>query len=192
MANLDLIFLAGSARRESLNKQLARYACECAAAYADVDAEFLDLGDYPMPIYNGDLEAESGLPEEAERFKARLVACDGLFIASPEYNSSFTPLLKNAIDWASRRATPDEPALLAYRGKVAGLAATSAGALGGLRGLVALRMLLGNIGVHVLPDQAAVPNGHQVFADTPNAEALDRVRAVVDALVDTTRALNRR
>ena len=115
----------------------------------------LDLRDYPMPLYDGDLEEASGIPEPARRFKQVLIEHDGFLIASPEYNSSISPALKNAIDWASR-PVPGEPALVAYQGKTAGLMAASPGALGGLRGLVHVRAILGNIGVLVIPEQIAV------------------------------------
>ena len=119
----------------------------------------------PLPLFDQDLESAQGLPAGAKQFKALLREHDGFLIASPEYNSSFTPLLKNAIDWASRAESKDEPPLAAYRGKVAALLSASPGALGGLRGLVHLRALLGNIGVIVLPDQVAIGAAHEVFDD---------------------------
>ncbi|MCK5189939.1 MAG: NAD(P)H-dependent oxidoreductase, partial [Methylococcales bacterium] len=90
---------------------------------------------------------------------------DGFLIASPEYNSAFSPLLKNAIDWASRAESDNEPPLLAYKGKTASIMAASPGALGGLRGLVFLRMLLANIGITVLPEQQAIPHAFKAFSD---------------------------
>lgn len=157
-----LIFLSGSARKDSLNKKLAKLAAELAKELG-ADAKFIDLKDYEMPIYDGDLESASGLPENAKRLKQEFIEAKGFFIASPEYNSSFSPLLKNALDWISRKETKDEKDLVAFRGKVAALAAASPGGFGGLRGLVPLRMMLGNIGVHVLPDQVAIPQAHNAF-----------------------------
>ncbi len=119
-------------------------------------AKSLTNSTYPMPIYNGDDEEENSLPKTAIELKARFVDAHGFFIASPEYNSSFSPLLKNTLDWISRSHLPDEKPLAAYQGKVAGIAAASPGGLGGLRGLVPLRMLLGNLGVTVVPAQTAV------------------------------------
>ena len=142
MANI--LFLAGSARKESINKKLARLAATMAEA-TGADVTLIDLKDYDMPIYNGDLEQENGLPENAKKLKKIFIEHDGFFIASPEYNSSYSALLKNTIDWLSRPHKENEPPLTAYKGKVAALGATSPGALGGLRGLVALRMLLGKI-----------------------------------------------
>ena len=142
MANI--LFLAGSARKESINKKLARLAATMAEA-TGADVTLIDLKDYDMPIYNGDLEQENGLPENAKKLKKIFIEHDGFFIASPEYNSSYSALLKNTIDWLSRPHKENELPLTAYKGKVAALGATSPGALGGLRGLVALRMLLGKI-----------------------------------------------
>ena len=102
------------------------------------------------------------MPENGKKLKKLLIDHDGLLIASPEYNSSFPAVLKNAIDWVSRPA-PGEPSLAAFRGKVATLMSASPGALGGLRGLVHLRSILGNIGVIVLPDQIAVAQAHEAF-----------------------------
>lgn len=176
-----LIFLSGSSRKDSMNKKLAKAAYEMAKAKG-VDAEFIDLKDYDMPIYNGDLEDASGLPENAKKLKAKFIECKGFFIASPEYNSSFSPLLKNALDWISRKTTPEEGALIAFKGKVAALSAASAGALGGLRGLVPLRMMLGNIGVHVLPDQVAVGGADKIF-DLEGKLTDERYKKMIDGLV---------
>lgn len=157
-----ILFLAGSARKASLHKKLARYACEIANAQG-AQTTFIDLADYDMPIYNGDIEEETGLPENAKKLKKIFAQHDAFFIASPEYNSSFSPLLKNAIDWISRPHEENEPRLVAFNGKVAAISSISPGALGGLRGLVPLRMLLGNIGVLVVPTQAAINSGADAF-----------------------------
>lgn len=119
-----------------------------------------------MPLYYQEIE-EQGFPDEVRRFKTLLKAYDALLIASPEYNSAYSPLLKNAIDWASR-PEGDEPMLAAFSGKCAGIMAASPGALGGMRGLVPLRMLLENIGVMVLPNQKAIPSAHEAFDASGN------------------------
>ncbi|WP_148252098.1 NADPH-dependent FMN reductase [Aidingimonas lacisalsi] len=159
-----LICFAGSARRQSFNKRLARLAASNLEAHG-ADVTLIDLADYPMPIYDGDLENEQGVPEPAQTLKAQFRDSDGFLIAAPEYNSSLAPLLKNTLDWISRRESADEPPLAAFNGKVAALCATSPGGFGGLRGLVPLRMMLGNIGVHVLPQQLAVAHANQAFDD---------------------------
>jgi NAD(P)H-dependent FMN reductase len=157
-----ILAFAGSARKDSFNKKLIAIAAEGARAAGAV-VTLIDLRDYPMPIYDGDLEAAQGLPENARKLKQLFLDHDGLLIASPEYNSSISPLLKNTMDWVSRVASPEEPGLAAYRGKVAGLVSASPGALGGLRGLVHVRAILGNINVLVIPEQVAVPNAPSAF-----------------------------
>jgi len=157
-----ILAFSGSNRRDSLNQKLVKIAA-AGAEKAGAEVTVLDLADYPMPIFKQDLEAASGIPDEARAFKQILVAHDGFLIASPEYNSAFSPLLKNVIDWASRPESEDEPPLVAYRGKVAAIMAASPGRLGGLRGLVFLRMLLGNLGVMVLPKQQAIADAFEAF-----------------------------
>jgi NAD(P)H-dependent FMN reductase len=159
-----ILAFAGSARKDSFNKKLLRIAVS-GAQEAGATVTLIDLADYPMPLVDQDLEQDEGIPEHALKFKRLLIEHDALLIASPEYNSAFSPLLKNVIDWASRAETGDEPMLMAYQGKLATIMATSPGALGGLRGLVFLRMLLSNIGVTVLPDQQAIPQAFKAFSD---------------------------
>ena len=188
---LQLITLAGSTRKASVNKKLARLARD-QARDAGADVEFLDLADYPLPIYDGDLEDREGIPAAAQELKARFRACDGFLIASPEYNSSLPPVLKNALDWISRRKDADEPPLAAYRGKVAALVAASPGGLGGLRGLVPLRMMLGNIGVHVIPDQFALAGAFDAFDDADqllDPKQAEQLTAVAKAWVATATRL---
>jgi len=161
MATPKILVFAGSTRKGSFNKKLAKVAGE-ALRTAGAEVTELDLRDIPMPLYDGDLEAAEGLPPNGRRFKDLLLAHDGFLIASPEYNSSISGVLKNAIDWASRPA-PNEKPLECFQGKVVGLCSTSPGALGGLRGLVAVRSILGNIGCLVLPTQVAVAHAHEAF-----------------------------
>lgn len=158
-----VLFLAGSARKDSLNKKLAKQAAEMAGEIGGAEITFIDLKDFPMPIYDGDLEADSGLPENAIKLKQLFIEHDGFFIASPEYNSSISALLKNSLDWISRPHEKNETPLVAFSGKVAAISAASPGGFGGLRGLVPLRMVLGNIGVVVLPAQLAIANANDVF-----------------------------
>ncbi len=160
----QILAFAGSTRTDSYNKKLVKLTVRGAEA-AGAAVTLVDLRDLPMPLYDGDLEDREGLPVNAKKFKDLLVAHQGLLIASPEYNSSISAVLKNAIDWASRTETEGEPSLIAFRGKVAGLMSASPGALGGLRGLIPLRSILGNIGVIVLPDQVAVSKAHEAFLE---------------------------
>lgn len=164
-----ILAFAGSLRAGSHNKKLVQIATAGARA-AGAEVTYLDLRDLPLPLYDGDLEEREGLPENARKLKEIMLAHQGLLISAPEYNSSITGVLKNAIDWASRPAS-GEPSLAAFRGKVAVLMSASPGALGGLRGLVTVRSILGNIGVIVLPDQVAVPRAHEAF--TPEGALKD-------------------
>jgi NAD(P)H-dependent FMN reductase len=133
-----------------------------------------------MPLYDGDLETEQGIPVNGMKLKALLLAHDGLLISAPEYNSSISGVLKNAIDWASR-PIPNEQPLACFTGKVATLMSASPGALGGLRGLVTVRSLLSNISVIVLPDQVAVPKAHEAFG--PEGKLKDpKQQASIEAL----------
>ncbi len=165
MKTPKILAFAGSTRSGSYNKTLIKIAAE-AASSADAEVTVIDLRDFPLPLFDQDLEAESGLPENAKKLKALMRAHDGFLIASPEYNSSVTPVLKNVIDWTSRPESDDEPTLVAYRGKTAALLSASPGGLGGLRGLVHLRSILGNIGVIVLPDQVAISAAYEAFDES--------------------------
>ena len=156
-----ILAFAGSLRRESFNKKLVAIAAH-GAREAGAEVTLIDLKDFPLPLFDQDLEAEQGIPETGKKLKKLFIDHDGFLIASPEYNSSITAVLKDAIDWVSRPA-PNEPPLVGFKGKVATLMSTSPGALGGLRGLVHVRSILGNIGVIVLPDQIAVAKAHEVF-----------------------------
>ncbi len=159
-----ILAFSGSSRKQSVNQKLVKIAA-LAAENQGASVTVIDLIDFSMPLFNQDLEAEQGMPAKASEFKKLLVEHDGFLIASPEYNSAFSPLLKNVIDWASRAESDDEPPLLAYRGKVASIMAASPGGLGGIRGLVFLRMLLNNIGVTVLPEQQAIPMAFKAFGE---------------------------
>ncbi|WP_199338338.1 NADPH-dependent FMN reductase [Nostoc sp. FACHB-133] len=156
-----ILAFAGSTRIDSYNKKLVKIAAAGAKA-AGAEVTYIDLRDLPLPLFDEDLEAQKGLPANARTFKDLMISHQGLLIASPEYNSSLTAVLKNAIDWASRPA-PNEAPLAAFAGKVASIMSASPGALGGLRGLVHLRSILGNIKVLVLPDQVAVPKAYEAF-----------------------------
>lgn len=161
-----ILAFAGSARKDSFNKKLVRIAVEGAKA-AGAEVTYLDFRDLPLPLYDEDLEESEGIPDNVRKLKAMMKKHHGFLIACPEYNSSITPLLKNAIDWASR-PDRDEASLVCFKDKVAILMSASPGGLGGLRGLVHVRSILGNIGVLVLPDQEAIGNAHQAFDENGN------------------------
>ena len=182
---------AGSLRAGSLNRKLLALAADAARA-AGAEVTVVDLRELALPLYDQDLEDASGLPGGAKKFKALLRASDGFLIASPEYNSSLTAALKNALDWASRAEADGEPPLAAYRGKTAALCSASPGALGGLRGLVHLRAILGNIGVLVLPDQVCISTAHEAFDEAGqlrDERKAKQVAALAQSLVGTLRKL---
>lgn len=158
---IKILAFAGSTRTASFNKKLVKVAAE-GARMAGATITNLDLRDLPLPLFDEDLETHEGLPDNAKKLKALFIDHHGFLIASPEYNSSITAVLKNAIDWASRPA-PGEAPLACFDSKVASIMSASPGALGGLRGLVHLRSLLGNIRVIVMPGQIAVPKAHEAF-----------------------------
>jgi NAD(P)H-dependent FMN reductase len=132
------------------------------AQSAGASVTFLDLRDIPLPLFDEDLESKEGLPSNGRKLKDMMLAHDGFLISSPEYNSSISGVLKNAIDWASRPA-PGEATLACFKEKVAAIMSASPGAFGGLRGLVHVRAILGNIHILVLPDQVAVSKASEAF-----------------------------
>jgi chromate reductase len=164
MTTPRILAFGGSLRRDSFNQKLATIAAD-GAREAGADVTLIALRDFPLPVFDEDLENAQGMPEAGKRLKQLFREHHGLLISSPEYNSSITGALKNAIDWVSRTESDDEPALVAYTGKTAILCAASPGALGGLRGLVHVRAILGNIGVTVLPDQVTVRKAHEAFRE---------------------------
>ena len=174
-----ILAFAGSLRVGSFNKKLVQIAA-AGARDAGAEVNYIDLRDYPLPIFDEDLEASQGLPANARKLKDLMFDHQGLLISAPEYNSSLTAALKNTIDWISRPVS-GEPALGGFPGKVAGLMSASPGALGGLRGLVHVRAILGNIGVIVLPDQVAIVKAHDAF-DSAGGLKDDKQRAAVAAI----------
>lgn len=186
-----ILAFAGSIRKESYNQKLIQNAARIAEE-AGAEVRLLTREELNLPLFSEDLEAE-GTPPAVKKLKSLFLEHQGLLISAPEYNSSITPLLKNVIDWVSR-PVEGQPRLAEYQGKTAGLLAASPGGLGGLRGLVHVRDILGNIGVHVIPAQAAISQAHEAFDDDGNLtdeSAQKRVRSVVEDLVETTAKLNR-
>jgi len=157
----SILIFAGSTRTDSYNKKLVNVAVEYAKA-AGINLTKIDLRDYPMPLYDGDLEDNEGIPENAMKFRALMKEHAGFLISCPEYNSSISAVLKNTIDWASRPIKGEEN-LICFKDKVITLMSASPGGLGGLRGLVTVRSIFGNIGSIVLPTQIAVPKAHEAF-----------------------------
>jgi chromate reductase, NAD(P)H dehydrogenase (quinone) len=186
-----ILAFTGSARKDSFNKKLVKVAIVGAQA-AGAEVTYLDFRDLPLPLFDEDLETAEGIPDNVLKLKAMMKAHQGFLIACPEYNSSITLLLKNAIDWASRPATDESP-LACFTGKVALLMSASPGGLGGLRGMVHVRSILGNIGVLVLPDQKAIGNAPQAFDENGNLKDKSQQEAIEqlgNKLVTVTAKLN--
>jgi NAD(P)H-dependent FMN reductase len=150
-----------SLRTGSFNKKLIQIAVR-GARDAGADVTLIDLRDFPLPVFDEDCETKEGIHPNAKKLKEIFTAHHGLMISCPEYNSSITAVLKNTIDWVSR-PMEGEPPLGPFLDKVCVLMAASPGNLGGLRGLVTVRSILGNIKVTLLPDQIAVPKAHEAF-----------------------------
>lgn len=156
-----ILAFAGSTRADSFNKKLVRVAA-AGASEADADVTVIDLKDFPMPLYDEDLEKQDGLPSNVRKLKDLMLAHHGFLISSPEYNSSISGVLKNTIDWTSR-PRDREPPSACYHDKIVGLMSASPGGLGGLRGLVHVRAILENMGMIALPNQVAVSKAHEAF-----------------------------
>ena len=161
MVKPKILAFAGSTRTDSFNKKLVKIATG-GAMEGGADVTVIDLRDFTMPLYDGDLEQQQGLPSNARKLKDLMLSHHGFLISSPEYNSSISGVLKNMIDWVSRPVEGEE-SLACFKGKVAGIMSASPGGLGGLRGMVHVRAILENIGTIVIPDQIAIAKAHEVF-----------------------------
>lgn len=188
-----LLFFAGSAREKSFNKRVAKLGAMIAEANS-IPSTFVDLADYPMPMYNGDLEAASGQPDNAHKLKNLMKAHTGVFIVSPEYNASFSPLLKNTLDWISHIRDEGEAPLEVYRTRVFALGAASNGGTGGLRGLSQLRLVLElGTGALVLPDQFLLPRAADAFDEhghLKNKDQTEQLKTVIQKLARAARVLH--
>ncbi|MHB8601665.1 MAG: NADPH-dependent FMN reductase [Nitrosotalea sp.] len=187
MTKPKILAFAGSTRIDSFNKKLVKIAA-AGAMESNADVTVIDLRDFAMPLYDGDLEQKEGLPSNARKLKDLMLSHQGFLISSPEYNSSISGVLKNMIDWVSRPSEGEEP-LACFKGKVAGIMSASPGGLGGLRGLVHVRAILENISVLVIPDQIAIAKAHEIFnadgtlKDKKQEEQVKRIGANVAKLL---------
>ena len=155
-----ILIFAGSIRSGSFNVSLAQAANQMLVQMG-AETTMISLIDYPLPIVDEDLKQSEGVPDNAVNLARRFAANDGLFIASPEYNSSIPPLLKNTLDWVSLAPREIKP----YAGLTVALGAASNGALGGIRGLYHLRSVLMNVGAQIITEQAAISRAATAFAD---------------------------
>lgn len=178
MSEPRILVFGGSLRAESYNQKLAIIAAAAATA-AGAKVTLIALRDYRMPIFDEDLEAGEGMPENARKLKALFAENDGLIIASPEYNSGITAALKNAIDWVSRATSEDEQPLSVLKGKTAAILAASPSGYGGARSLAQLRPLLENISITVLEHQVTIPRAYEAFDADGNLVDASQQEAVV-------------
>ncbi len=184
--------IPGSLRSGSHNVRLAALAAK-ELVLAEADVTRISLADFPLPIFDSDLARDAGTPANALNLKRLMMAHRGVFIASPEYNASITPLIKNAIDWISTVREGDEPQLAAYQDRVFALGGASPGRSGGMQSLIALRQVLA-IGCRalVLPEQVTVPNAATAFDEMDqltDVRAATQLKLVARRLVDYARLL---
>lgn len=184
MSPIKILVIPGSLRTGSINVRLAAAAVD-EFVQADVGVTVLSLGDYPLPIYDGDLEFKSGVPKHAVNLKRMIGSHDGVLIVTPEYNSALPALVKNAIDWVTRVEERDESQGEVFRGRPFAIASASEGKLGGSRGLAALRLILSGCRATVIPNQLALSFAGQAYDER------DRLKHAPDkaALHDMARQL---
>jgi chromate reductase, NAD(P)H dehydrogenase (quinone) len=186
-----ILAFSGSLRVESFNQKMVSVAAE-GARQAGAEVTVISLREYPLPLMDEDLEAASGLPENAKKLKELFKGHHGVLLASPEYNGSVSGALKNAIDWVSRPLGDDEP-LEAFGNKAWCIMSASPGGLGGIRGLIHLRSLLGGIRVHVIPQQHAMGGAGDLFdgsGNITNEKHRDTVMGLGKSLAQTCAKLN--
>jgi len=187
-----ILVFAGSIRTGSYNARLAALATK-ELALAGADATRISLEDYPLPLYDGNLEAQSGPPENAVKLKRLMGMNQGVFIASPEYNASITPLLKNTIDWISRVRERGEAPLAVFQNRVFALGGASDGAYGAMRSLLALRQVLElGCGALVIPEQVAVMRASEAFDDMDHLKeerSANALKRVLQRLTEMAREL---
>jgi len=187
-----ILVIPGSLRTGSHNARLAALAVK-ELALVEAEVTRISLADYPLPLYDADLEAKSGVPHNAVLLKRMLAAHQGVFIATPEYNASVPSLVKNTIDWISRVRERHEAPLAMFKHRVFALGAASPGGFGGMRSLLALRQVLEiGCGALVIPEQIAIARADQAFDDMDNLKdghLAATLKAVVRALLDAAQQM---
>ncbi|MBO4222909.1 NADPH-dependent FMN reductase [Bradyrhizobium neotropicale] len=191
MSALKILVIPGSLRSGSLNAKLAAVAAhELAQAGAEVSR--ISLADFPLPIYDGDLQAKSGVPKNAINLKRMVGAHHGILIVTPEYNSSVPPLVKNTIDWVSRVQDAHEVRGQVFRDRVFAIAAASGGRLGGSRALAALRLILSACQATVIPNQLALSFAEHAYDDMDHLRHpadIEAMQAMVRQLIDLSQRM---
>ena len=194
MPGPKILVIPGSLRTGSHNARLAALAAK-ELVLADAEVTQISLQDYPLPLFDADTMAADGLPQHAVQLQRMMGAHQGVFITSPEYSASVTPLVKNTIDWMSRARVRGEPNYTVFKDRVFAVGAASSGAGGGMRSLMALRHILElGCGALVIPEQISVPNAADAFDDMDNLKderAAAALKALARRLVEVARALAR-
>jgi chromate reductase len=191
MSALKILVIPGSLRTGSLN---ARLAAAAAYEFAQADAEVtrISLGDFTLPIYDGDLQSKSGVPKNAINLKRMIGAHHGVLIVTPEYNSSVPPLIKNTIDWVTRVQDASEARGQVFRETPFAIAAASGGRLGGTRALAALRLILSACHATVIPNQLALSFADQAYDDMDRLKHpadIEALNALVRQLIDVSQRM---
>ena len=188
---MKILSFAGSTRSNSLNQKLLDVAVR-GAIESGAHVSSIQLRDYPLPFYCGDLEAQSGMPESAARLQTLLAESDALLIASPDYNGGYSSVLKNALDWMSRPSAAGHSGLAHFANKAAAVVSASPGPLGGSRGQLAIRGVLDKLGMLVIPQSFSLGVAHEAFDETDrlrDSRVESMVRTVGVALAETVRRL---
>ena len=191
MSTLKILVIPGSLRTGSHNVRLAA-AATYEFAQAGVDVTRISLGDFPLPIYDGDLQAKSGVPKHAVNLKRMMAAHHGVLIVTPEYNSSVPALVKNTIDWVSRVQDAHETRGQVFRERVFAIASASGGRLGGARALAALRLILSACHATVIPNQLALSFADDAYDEMDrlkNSTDADALKALVRQLIDVSQRM---
>jgi NAD(P)H-dependent FMN reductase len=174
MSALKILVIPGSLRTGSLNAKLAAAAAH-QFAQAGADVTRISLDDFPLPLYDADLQTKSGVPKNAINLKRMISAHHGVLIVTPEYNSSVPPLVKNTIDWVTRVQDVQEARGQVFRERAFAIAAASESRLGGVRALAALRLVLTACHATVIPNQLALPFASEAYDD------MDRLKHPADS-----------
>jgi len=191
MSALKILVIPGSQRTGSLNARLAAVAAH-ALALEGAEVTRISLADFPLPIYDGDLQAKSGVPKHAVNLKRMMAAHHGVLIVTPEYNSSVPALLKNTIDWVSRVQDAHETRGQVFRDRVFAIASASGNRLGGARALAALRLILSACHAQVIPNQLALPFAEEAYDEMDrlkNAADSDALKALARQLIDISQRM---
>jgi NAD(P)H-dependent FMN reductase len=191
MSALKILVIPGSLRSGSLNAKLAAVATR-ALAQEGAEVTRISLGDFPLPIYDGDLQAKSGVPKHAVNLKRMMAAHHGVLIVTPEYNSSVPALVKNTIDWVSRVQDVHETRGQVFRERVFAIASASGGRLGGARALAALRLILSACHAQVIPSQLALAFADDAYDEMErlkNSTDAEALKALARQLIDVSQRM---